>query len=74
MPNSVSSPSRKSSRTARSPGGSAWIVPAGLYQPIRQDAVLLGKGKDKPAATALLAYLKGDKARAIIKSFGYELR
>ena len=54
--------------------GSAWSVPANLYEPIRQDAVLLGKGKDKPAATALLAYLKSDKARAIIKSFGYELR
>lgn len=54
--------------------GSAWIVPANLYEPIRQDAVLLAKGKDKPAATALLAYLKGEKGRSIIKSFGYELR
>jgi molybdate transport system substrate-binding protein len=54
--------------------GSAWSVPASLHEPIRQDAVLLGKGKDKPAATALLAYLKSDKARAIIRSFGYELR
>lgn len=53
--------------------GSAWTVPANLYEPIRQDAVLLAKGKDKPAAGALLAYLKGDKARAVIKSFGYEL-
>lgn len=52
--------------------GSAWIVPASLYEPIRQDAVLLAKGKDKPAATALLVYLKGEKARSIIKSFGYE--
>ena len=55
-------------------GGSAWIVPANLYQPIQQDAILLSKGKDKPAASALLAYLKGEKARAIIKSYGYELR
>jgi molybdate transport system substrate-binding protein len=55
-------------------GGSAWIVPANLYQQIQQDAVLLSKGKDKPAASALLAYLKGDKAKAIIKSYGYELR
>ncbi|UCV29886.1 molybdate ABC transporter substrate-binding protein [Ferribacterium limneticum] len=53
--------------------GSAWIVPASLYEPIRQDAVLLAKGKDKPAASALLVYLKGEKARSIIKSFGYEL-
>ena len=54
--------------------GSMWSVPANLYQPILQDAVLLAKGRDKPAATALLAYLKGDKARAIIKSYGYESR
>jgi molybdate transport system substrate-binding protein len=53
--------------------GSAWTVPANLYEPIRQDAVQLAKGKDKPAAAALLAYLKGDKAKAIIKTFGYEL-
>ncbi len=54
--------------------GSAWTVPASLYQPIRQDAVLLAKGKDKPAAGALLAYLKGDKARTVIAAFGYGLR
>ena len=53
--------------------GSAWIVPANLYEPIRQDAVLLAKGHNKAAAGALLAYLKGDKAKAVIRSFGYEL-
>ena len=53
--------------------GSAWIVPASLHAPIRQDAVLLMKGASNPAAAALLKYLKGDKARAIIQSFGYEI-
>ena len=53
--------------------GSAWIVPAGLHAPIRQDAVLLMKGASNPAAAALLKYLKSDKARAIIRSFGYEI-
>lgn len=53
--------------------GSSWIVPANLYTPIRQDAVILDKGKGKPAAKALLNYLKSAKARAVIKSFGYEL-
>ena len=53
--------------------GSAWIVPAGLYHPIRQDAVLLEKGRDNPAAQSWLLYLKGDKARAMIKSYGYGL-
>ncbi len=54
--------------------GSAWIVPAHLYQPIRQDAVLLEKGRGQPAAEALLKYLKGEKSRALIKSYGYEAR
>ena len=53
--------------------GSAWIVPAKLYSPIRQDAVILEKGRGKPAALALAKYLKGDKSIGIIKSFGYEL-
>jgi molybdate transport system substrate-binding protein len=52
--------------------GSAWIVPTTLHTPLRQDAALLEKGKDKIAALALLKYLQGDKARAIIKSYGYE--
>jgi molybdate transport system substrate-binding protein len=51
--------------------GSAWQVPQSLYQPIRQDALLLTPGKGKPAAEALLKYLKGDAARAVIKSYGY---
>lgn len=53
--------------------GSAWIVPAHLYAPIRQDVVILEKGRGKPAAQALAKYLKGDKAKAVIKSFGYAL-
>lgn len=53
--------------------GSGWLVPANLHEPIRQDAVLLAKGKDKPAAIALLNYLKGEKAQTVIKSFGYDL-
>lgn len=53
-------------------GGSAWIVPAADYASIRQDAILLAKGEGKPAADAFLKYLKADKARAVIKSYGYE--
>jgi molybdate transport system substrate-binding protein len=53
--------------------GSAWIVPGKLHTPIRQDAVILTSGKDNAAAAALMTYLKGDKARAIIKSYGYEI-
>ncbi|WP_082414719.1 molybdate ABC transporter substrate-binding protein, partial [Pseudomonas sp. NBRC 111144] len=53
--------------------GSAWIVPANLHDPIRQDAVLLDKGKDNAAAKALIEYLKGPKAAALIKSYGYKI-
>ena len=53
--------------------GSAWIVPSTLYRPIRQDAVLLENGRNKPAAAALLQYLAGDKSKTIIKSYGYDL-
>ena len=52
--------------------GSSWLVPAKLYSAIRQDAVVLEKGRGQPAADALIKYLKGDKAKGIIKSFGYE--
>lgn len=53
--------------------GSAWVVPAKLHAPIRQDAVMLSTGKDNPVAAALVSYLKTDKVRAMIRSFGYEL-
>ncbi|PHV11124.1 molybdate ABC transporter substrate-binding protein [Chitinimonas sp. BJB300] len=51
--------------------GSAWLVPDNLHHPIRQDAVLLKKGNDRPAAKALLQYLRADAARKIISSYGY---
>lgn len=54
-------------------GGSAWLIPPSMYSAIRQDAVLLNKGQHNPGASALLSYLKGEKAKAIIRSFGYQL-
>jgi len=53
--------------------GSAWIVPEDLHDPIKQDAVVLAKGKDNPVAAAFVAYLKSPGAAAIIKSYGYQL-
>jgi molybdate transport system substrate-binding protein len=52
--------------------GSGWVVPSQMHAPIRQDAVILNSGKDNPALTELFAYLKGEKAQAIIHDFGYE--
>ncbi len=51
--------------------GSAWMVPSAMHEPIRQDAIVLSSAKDNAAATALMQYLQGDKARAIIRSYGY---
>lgn len=53
--------------------GSAWVVPSQMYEPIRQDAIMLNSAKDNVAAQALMDYLKGKKARAIITSYGYAL-
>lgn len=53
--------------------GSAWIVSGTLHSPIRQDAVLLASGKDNAAAKALLAYLKKDQTKKIIRSYGYDI-
>lgn len=51
--------------------GSGWVVPASLHAPIRQDAIVLQPGRDNAAAAALMQYLRGEKARAIITSYGY---
>lgn len=51
--------------------GSAWLVPSSMHEPIRQDAIVLNTAKDNAAAKALMDYLRGDKVRAIITSYGY---
>lgn len=51
--------------------GSYWQVPEDMHEPIRQDAVVLRRAEANPAASALVQYLKGDKARAVIKAYGY---
>ena len=53
--------------------GSGWIVPASMHAPIRQDVILLNKGKGKPAAEALMKFMKSDTAKAVITAAGYSL-
>jgi molybdate transport system substrate-binding protein len=60
-------------RDGKFTSGSGWIVPANLHSPIRQDAVILARGAANPAARALADYLKSNKARDIIRSYGYAL-
>ncbi|MEP7297340.1 MAG: molybdate ABC transporter substrate-binding protein [Burkholderiales bacterium] len=51
--------------------GSYWLVPQNLHGEIRQDAVLLKAGEKNAAAVALLAYLKSDAAKRVIRAYGY---
>ncbi|MCX7157225.1 MAG: molybdate ABC transporter substrate-binding protein [Rhodocyclales bacterium] len=60
-------------KDGRISSGSAWIVPADMHRPIRQDAVMLAAGRNNAAATALLRFLREPGAVAIIRSYGYRL-
>ncbi len=58
---------------ARSYQGEIWVleVPGDLYDPIRQDAVLLKRAEGKAAARAFFAFLDSDFAHQIMQSAGY---
>jgi molybdate transport system substrate-binding protein len=47
------------------------IVPAGLHEPIRQDAVLLGRGAENAAALAFLDWLRSPATAVSVERFGY---
>ncbi|MGB5855335.1 MAG: molybdate ABC transporter substrate-binding protein [Oceanisphaera sp.] len=51
-------------------GGSHWEVPADMYDPIVQQAVLL---KDHQAARDLLDYIRSPEAVKVIESYGYSV-
>jgi molybdate transport system substrate-binding protein len=48
-------------------------VPAALYDPIRQDAVLLVHGERNPAARQFLEFLRRPDSRQLIRLAGYDL-
>ena len=60
-------------RAWRGAPGSLWLVPEARHAPIRQTAVLLQRGRGNPAARALLEFLRGPAARALIRRHGYEV-
>ncbi|BAQ16633.1 molybdate ABC transporter substrate-binding protein [Methyloceanibacter caenitepidi] len=51
--------------------GSSWAVPANMYAPLRQDAVLLTYGRDNEAAKDFLEFLRGTEAAKLIERLGY---
>ena len=52
--------------------GSAWVVPPVLYEPIRQDAVMLRNGKDSGALRDFWRFMRSDFARKRMATFGYD--
>ncbi len=48
-------------------------VPPEHHEPIRQDAILLTRGRDNPAALAFMNFLRASEAQRIIAEAGYEL-
>ena len=59
----------RSPRTVRA--GSLWEVPAHLHRPIRQDAVLLERGRGNKAARHFHRFLVTPESRNVIESFGF---
>lgn len=53
--------------------GSTWIVPAHLHAPLKQDAIVLQKGKDNTAVSALFSYLRSNNAKQVMRAYGYEV-
>jgi len=62
-----------SSVLAGSKPGNQWLVPQNLYPPLKQDAILITRAQNNPAARALLDYLKTPPAREAIAALGYDL-
>lgn len=51
--------------------GVSWVVPQHYYEPISQQAVLLRRAEQNPAAQAFMRFLAGDEAKRVIRDFGY---
>ena len=54
-------------------GGKSIFVPEALYPKIDQSGVVLSTAKDPALARAFLAFLTGEKGRAIFTKYGYGL-
>ena len=52
--------------------GSSWRVPQTMYSPIKQEAVMLMRGRENSAALAFLQFLQSPRAKNIISARGYK--
>ena len=53
--------------------GGFWIVGESLHTPIRQNAVLMNRAANNPAAIKFFAYLRSNAAQQIIRDAGYQV-
>jgi molybdate transport system substrate-binding protein len=53
--------------------GKTWEIPRDLYPPLEQAVVLLKSSPNKPAASAFLAFLRTESARATLARYGFTL-
>ena len=53
--------------------GSTWEIPNLLYQPIKQDVVLIRKSENQKGALQFLEFVKSDAAKEVIMQYGYEI-
>lgn len=53
--------------------GAYWAVPERFHAPIRQDAVMLKRGLETPAAIAFHKFLQSQEAKAVISVSGYQV-
>ena len=51
---------------------SAWIVPEEMHEQLKQDAVVLQSCKHMSACQALMDYLKSEKVKKMMASYGYK--
>ena len=59
--------------SAQTSAGGYLLIPQALYEPLRQDAILLERGAGNAAAIALLEFLSTPKAKTVISGFGYQV-
>jgi molybdate transport system substrate-binding protein len=52
-------------------GGKVYFVPEQLYPRIEQSGIVLANAKEPALARAFLAFLTGEKGRAVLERFGY---
>ena len=57
-------------QTNKAVPGSYWLVPQSLYQPIRQQAILV---RDGAPARAFLSFVQGGEVEAILQEHGYSI-